>query len=162
MLFMPAGDPWQKTDREVSPASHRLEMTRLALEGVAGLDVDTREIDRRGPTHTTDTLESFDSSEELFLIVGADAAVGILSWHRAHDVLNRATVVVVPREGVDLESVVRVVPEAVLIEMEPVDISSTTIRELVRMNLPFDHLVARQVAAYIESNGLYADVPVNR
>ncbi len=162
ILFMPAGDPWQKTDRDVTPAFHRLEMTRLALEGVAELDVDRREIDRHGPTYTIDTLESFDSSEELFLIVGADAAVGISSWHRARDVLSRATVVVLPREGVDLESAAQAVPEAVFIEMKPIDISSTTIRQLVRMDLPFDHLVAQRVAAYIERNGLYADVPASR
>ena len=162
ILFMPAGDPLQKTDRDVTPAFHRLEMTRLALEGVAELDVDRREIDRHGPTYTIDTLESFDSSEELFLIVGADAAVGISSWHRARDVLSRATVVVLPREGVDLESAAQAVPEAVFIEMKPIDISSTTIRQLVRMDLPFDHLVAQRVAAYIERNGLYADVPASR
>src|SRR3970040_1404301 len=59
VVFMPAGDPWQKEDRALTSAAQRLEMTRLAIEGVDRFEVDERETRRDGPTYTIDTLHSF-------------------------------------------------------------------------------------------------------
>ncbi|MFP4074573.1 MAG: nicotinate-nicotinamide nucleotide adenylyltransferase, partial [Actinomycetota bacterium] len=72
VLILPAGDPWQKSGRDVTPGKHRLEMCRLAVEGAEGLEVDLRELDRDGPTYTADTLGTFPRDEELFLILGSD------------------------------------------------------------------------------------------
>ncbi len=101
VLFMPAGDPWQKAERSMTPAADRLAMTELAIEGIEGFEVDDRELHRDGPTYTIDTLLTFPAEEELFLILGADAAVGLPSWHRWEDVIERAGVLVVPRPGTE-------------------------------------------------------------
>jgi nicotinate-nucleotide adenylyltransferase len=157
ILFMPAGDPWQKSDQRIGPALHRVEMLRLAIEGRVGFELDLREVIRTGPTYTIDTLESFDPDEDLALVVGADAAVGIPGWHRADEVVSRARILVVPRSGIDQESVLEAVPTAVFLDMDPVDISATAIRRLAGLGLPFRHLVTAGVADYIESHVLYAD-----
>ena len=45
VLFMPAGDPWQKSDdRPITPMTARVEMTRLAITGMAGFELDLREV----------------------------------------------------------------------------------------------------------------------
>jgi nicotinate-nucleotide adenylyltransferase len=153
VLVVPAGDPWQKSGQEITPAHHRLEMCRLALEGVAGIDVDDREVRREGPSYTIDTLDSFPAGEELFLIVGADAAAGLDSWHRWKEVADRATIAVAPRPGVHRPEY----PDAVNVDMGMLEISGTDIRLRVRESRPYRYLVTRAVHDYIESNGLYAD-----
>jgi nicotinate-nucleotide adenylyltransferase len=157
ILFMPAGDPWQKSERTISPALDRVEMLRLAIDDSAGFELDLREVIRLGRTYTIDTLESFDESEDLSLVVGADAAAGIPSWHRADEIVGRARILVVPRTGVEESRVLEAVPGAWILDMEPVDISATEIRRRVAAGLSVDSLVTSEVAVYIASRGLYAD-----
>jgi nicotinate-nucleotide adenylyltransferase len=158
VLLMPAGDPWQKGDRETTSAAQRLEMTRLAVEGTDRFEIDTREIDRDGPTYTIDTLLTFPPDEELFLILGADAALGLPSWHRWEEVLERAGILVVPRPGTDLAAVAATVPEASILDMSALDISSTSIRHLAASGRPYRFLVPSEVHRFIEGNGLYTQV----
>jgi nicotinate-nucleotide adenylyltransferase len=155
VLFMPAGDPWQKTDRVLTPADQRLEMVRLAVADVEGFEADDREIERDGPTYTIDTLLSFPPDEELFVIVGADAALGIPTWHRWEAILQRAGILVVPRLGTDLSLVAGSVPTAVMLEMAALDVSSTMIRAMAAEGRPYRFLVPAEVHGYIETTGLY-------
>jgi nicotinate-nucleotide adenylyltransferase len=99
VTFIPAGDPWQKSDRQVTAASERFEMTRLAVAGVDYFEADGREVDRNGPTYTFDTVMSFPGTDELVLVMGADSAAGLRTWHRWEEIVARATVAVVPRAG---------------------------------------------------------------
>lgn len=155
VLFMPAGEPWQKGDRALSPARLRLEMTRLAIEGVSGFEVDEREIRRNGPTYTIDTLLTFPDDEELFLVLGADAAIGLPTWHRWEEVVARAGVLVAPRPGRDLAQVSATVPSATILDMAAMDISSTLIRAMVAEGRPYRFLVPPQVQRYIDTTDLY-------
>lgn len=153
VLIVPAGDPWQKAERSISSASARLEMCRRSVRGVPGLVVDERELNRDGSTYTIDTLESFPADEELFLIVGADAAANFETWHRYEDILERATLVVLPRPGsggVDR-------PGVIAVEMGLLEISGTDIRARVRAGRPFRYLVTNGVHDYIVEHDLYAD-----
>jgi nicotinate-nucleotide adenylyltransferase len=155
VLFMPAGDPWQKGDRSLTPAARRLEMTRLAIEGVDRFEVDERETRRDGPTYTIDTLHSFPPEEELFLILGADAALGLPTWHEWEAVLERAGILVVPRPGADPGLVAETVPSATMLDMAALDLSSTMIRAMAAEGRPFRFLLPPRVHEYIESTGLY-------
>ena len=157
VLFIPAGDPWQKADRDLSSASTRLEMTRLAVTGVAGFEVDDREIQRDGPTYTVDTLASFPDDEELFLILGADAAARIETWDRHRQVEERATILVVPRPGTDSTIIADLIPNAAFIDMAVLEISSTEIRNLTRDSQPCRYLVPEVVHEFITENDLYPD-----
>jgi nicotinate-nucleotide adenylyltransferase len=156
VLFMPAGDPWQKTDRPLTPAWQRLEMARLAVADVDGFDADDREIDREGPTYTIDTLNSFPAEEELFVIVGADAAVGFPTWHRSGEILDRAVILVMPRPGTEMAKVRETLPEATLLRMASLDISATAIREMAAIGASYRFLVPPEVYQYVEANRLYA------
>ena len=162
VLFMPAGDPWQKADRVRASDVDRLEMTRLAIAGVEGFELDDREIVRRGPTYTIDTLLSFPADEELFLILGSDAAAGLPTWHRWEEVLDRARILVMPRPGSDPGAVKESVPDAILLDMAPLDISSTWIRESAATGRPYRFLVPAAVYEYIETRGIYTQAPNRR
>jgi nicotinate-nucleotide adenylyltransferase len=156
VVFMPAGEPWQKTDdRQVTPAGVRVEMTRLAIAGLPEFELDLREVAREGPTYTIDTLLSFPANEELFLILGFDAAVGLPTWHRWEEVVQRAVILVVPRAGHDLSDVTDVVPSAVALEMAALDISASSIRRMAAGGLPYRFLVTPEVHRFIEAQGIY-------
>ncbi len=157
VLFVPAGDPWQKSDRVLTGASHRLEMIRLAIADIDGFGIDVRELEREGPTYTIDTLLSFPETEELSLILGADAALGLPTWHRWEEVVDRVSLLVVPRPGTDAREVQTALPAAVFLDMAVLEISGTEIREMARIGEPFRFLVPAVVHDYIEGLGLYAE-----
>ncbi|MFV1962352.1 MAG: nicotinate-nucleotide adenylyltransferase [Acidimicrobiia bacterium] len=158
VLFIPAGDPWQKLGRRVSATEHRLEMVRLATAGVDGFRADDRETTRDGLTYTVDTLATFPEDEELFLILGADAALRIPTWKRHQEVLDRATVLVVPRPGTDSTAVANILPDPVFLDMAVLEVSGTEIRAMVRNGSAFRFLVTNEVHRYISENNLYAEV----
>lgn len=154
VTFIPAGAPWQKADKGVSAAEHRWAMTRLAIDGVGYFQADDREVIRDGWTYTADTLDGFDASDELFLILGADAAAGLPSWHRYEDVIERASLAVMPRGGTDA-SAVEAVGDVHWLSAPTVGISGTMLRARRRRGLSNRFLVRDAVLAYIEENRLY-------
>lgn len=157
VLFIPAGDPWQKLGRRVSATEHRLEMVRLATLGVDGFRADDREATRDGLTYTVDTLATFPEAEELFLILGADAALHVPTWKRYQEVLDRARVLVVPRSGTDSTAVAEILPDSVFLDMAILEVSGSEIRAMAWTGSPFRFLVGDVVHRYIVENNLYAE-----
>ncbi len=154
VLLMVAGDPWQKADDPPSDPDHRLAMTALAAAEAEFLEVDDRELRRDGPTYTYDTVAAMGT--ECVLIVGADAAAGVPTWHRADELLEIARFAVVPRPGVDPDAVTDALGDRFSwLEMPPVDLSSTLIRAHVGKGYSARFLVPEAVASYIAVNGLY-------
>lgn len=154
VLFMPAGDPWQKSRDTITPSVHRMAMARLAASAAPYFRADDREIRRAGPTYTIDTVAAME--ERCLLIVGADAAMGIGSWHRSGDLIGSASFGVVDRPGVRREDVDVVLSGTMRwIDMPMIDISSTDIRSYVANGHTARFLVPEAVERYIESNGLY-------
>ncbi len=155
VLFVPAGSPWQKAGKEVSEAQTRWEMTQLATNGIDYFEADDREVSRQGLTYTIDTLATFPADEELWLILGADAARGIPGWEGSTDVLSRARLAVLPRPGVDPQEVEDAIGPALWLDMAPVAISGTDIRNRVQSGVGYRFMVTEPVYDYIESNRLY-------
>lgn len=161
VLLMVANDPWQKTgQRSVTPAPIRAAMTHAAVAGCEGLDVSEIELDRSGPTYTAETLEDLRAAEpdaDLFLIVGSDAAAGLDSWNRPHDVRDLATTVVVDRGGRQGGRPPDAWPH-VVVDVPALEISSSDLRRRVAEGEPIRGLVAGGVADLIEARGLYREV----
>ncbi|MBL8778528.1 MAG: nicotinate (nicotinamide) nucleotide adenylyltransferase [Acidimicrobiales bacterium] len=159
VLLVVANVPWQKVgERVVSPASVRLELVRLAVGDVEGVEVCDLEIRRGGPSYTADTVRELfeeDPSRELYVIVGSDAAAGLPTWERVDEVRQRAVIAVVdrpggswgPPRGWDVERV----------EVPRLEISSTDLRDRVVDGRPLDYLVPAPVVSGIERLGLYRD-----
>jgi nicotinate-nucleotide adenylyltransferase len=155
VVFVPAGSPWQKAGRKVSSAHHRWEMSHLAVDGVDYFEADEREVHRDGWTYTADTLDTFDPAEELVLILGADAARGLPTWQRSADVLARAQVAVVPRPGVERSEVDSLVKVERWLDMPPLPVSGTLIRQRAVSGLGIRFLVTEQVYQYLDEQNLY-------
>jgi nicotinate-nucleotide adenylyltransferase len=158
ITFIPAGAPWQKAGREVSAASHRLAMTGLAVAGVEYFEVDDREARRNGWTYTIDTIGSFPASDELVLILGADAARGLPGWQRWEEIKRRAHVAVAPRPGVDHTEVEDAVGVAVSwLDVPDMHLSGTMLRARAAKGKSIRFFVRDRVWDYIIEHGLYAD-----
>jgi nicotinate-nucleotide adenylyltransferase len=155
VVFIPAGSPWQKSGKEVSSAQHRWAMTQLATEGVDYFLPDDREVTRDGLTYTADTLSTFPADEDIWLVLGADAARGLPSWHHSEQVMERVRIAVLPRPGIDPEEVEDAIGPTVWLDMAPVAISGTLIRHRVASGVGYRFMVTEGVYDYIESNGLY-------
>jgi len=158
VTFLPAGTPWQKAGESISAGEHRMAMTELAVAGVDYFGVDDQELRREGFTYTIDTLETVPPGEELTLILGADAAKGLATWHRYEEVLERCLVAVAPRLGVERTEVEDLVPvEVVWLDLPPLAVSGTDIRLRVATGRPFRFLVPDGVWRYVSSHDLYRE-----
>ena len=93
VVFVPTGDPWQKSDRVVTAAEHRYLMTVIATASNPRFNVSRVDIDRAGPTYTVDTLRDLQAAmpdAELYFITGADALADIFTWRSADDLFELA------------------------------------------------------------------------
>ena len=154
VVFIPAGDPWQQRDRDLSPGQQRLEMVKLATENDARFQVSDVEIARSGPTYAVDTVREWkrlNPSDELFWIVGSDALSGIPSWHEWEALVSEVTIVAVNRVGQNDS-----VPfDFVSVDMPEVRISATELRDRFTNGLDTQYLVPKNVSQYISDQGLY-------
>ena len=155
--LLPARSPWQKVNRVVTSARHRWAMCQLAAAEAPYLVADDTEMSRSGPTYTIDTLEALSGDGgDAVLILGSDSAVGIPTWHRADEVLERATIAVVPRPTVSFDEVTDAIGSSyTALEMPMLDLSATEIRAHVLAGLTPGFLVPASVVAYIDANDLY-------
>lgn len=159
LLMMVAGDPWQKsTARPVTPATVRLEMMSAAVEGHPGLLASDLEVRRHGPSYTVDTVEALldeAPGASVTLVLGADAAARLDTWHRADDLRSIVDLTVMTRPGHEAPA-----PAGWRVTHVPVpafDISSTEIRERCRTGRPIDFLVPDPVAQIVRRSGLYRE-----
>jgi nicotinate-nucleotide adenylyltransferase len=154
VVFIPAGDPWQKRDRDLSPGQQRLKMVKLATENDDRFQVSDVEIARSGPTYALDTVREWkrlNPSDELFWIVGSDALSGIPSWHEWEAFVSEVTIVAVNRIGQNDS-----VPfDFVSVDMPEVRISATELRDRFTNGLDTQYLVPKNVSQYISDQGLY-------
>jgi nicotinate-nucleotide adenylyltransferase len=173
-LLVPAARPPHKAPEALSPTLDRLAMLRLAIEGLAGLEVSTIELERPGVGYTIDTLrllrEGRPPRDPVF-ILGLDALVQLPSWRGWRALLEEFDLAVVARvedgsgNRLPPEIAARVVAGPAIdagrggrvfrLPIEPVAVSSSAIRERARSGGGLDGLVPPGVARYIQRTGLY-------
>ena len=158
VVFVPTGQPWQKSEREVSPAEDRYLMTVIATASNPRYSVSRVDIDRPGPTFTTDTLRDLGTERpgaELFFITGADALAQIVGWRETDKLFHLAHFVGVTRPGYQLADADLPQGAVSLVEVPALAISSTDCRARVAAGDPVWYLVPDGVVQYISKRGLY-------
>ncbi|HET9421448.1 MAG TPA: nicotinate-nucleotide adenylyltransferase [Nocardioides sp.] len=161
VLFVPTAEPWQKADRDVSPAEHRYLMTVIATAANPGFRVSRVDIDRGGPTYTVDTLRDLRAIHpdvDLYFITGADALTEIFTWRDADDAFELAHFVGCTRPGAEMDpETLRAIPHerVTMLEIPALSISSTDCRERQRRGQPIWYLVPDGIVQYIQKHDLY-------
>ena len=165
VVFVPTGQPWQKLDREVSPAEHRYLMTVVATAANPRFRVSRVDIDRDGPTYTIDTLRDLKAQlpdAELYFITGADALADIFTWRDASELFALANFVGCTRPGYEMDpATLGAIPaeRVTMVEIPALAISSTDCRDRTRRGEPVWYLVPDGVVQYIAKHGLYTPQP---
>jgi len=167
--LLPASVPPHRAP-PLATAAQRVAILRAALQGQSRLTLDTRELDREGPSYTIDTLHALRTEQgqrPLVLLLGADAFAGLASWHRWRELFEAAHLGVLSRPGVAARlpdvlerevagrriadaSALRALPAGKVVELAvtPLEISATRIREL---------LAAGRDPRYLLPAGLFDD-----
>ena len=166
MHVIPTGDAVHKR-RHLSPAVHRIAMTKLAFHGVAKTVIDEREVNRGGASFTIDTLlelKALYPKSKFTLIIGQDQLMVFHTWHRYAEILKLATLAVVVRSGGAAASAAEAaspIPHTV-IGFVPRLVSSSDIRQMIRskeLDAAFATKLKPSVLAYIKEHSLYLGNP---
>ena len=159
VVFVPTGQPWQKSDEKVSSAEDRYLMTVIATASNPHFSVSRVDIDRPGPTYTVDTLRDLRSLRgpgwELFFITGADALEQILSWRDLDELFELAHFVGCNRPGHTLSDAGLPEGKVTLVEVPALAISSTECRQRISDGEPIWYLVPDGIVQYITKRQLY-------
>jgi len=180
VLFIPAGQPPHRGEPRTA-ATHRLEMVRRAIAGNPRFELDAREVASPQPSYTVDTLTALRAElgfeQPLWLLLGADAFLGLPSWHDWRRLFVLAHIAVAARPGAPLtqsaampESLKSEVSQrrvadgsaadaagsVLLRQMTPLDISATAIRDILARHGSARYLLPDVVLDYIHEQKLYA------
>ena len=163
-----ASRPPHKDAGQLGDFESRFEMAQIAARELPYLSASDIEDGLPGISYTFRTLDIIGSRQpdaEFFFIMGADTVPELATWKNPDRILELAAPVVIPRSGFsprDTEALRGILPAGQLeilrksyLGVEPVDISSTVIREKAGRGEDFEHMVPRAVARYINKHGLY-------
>jgi len=169
VLFVPAGRPPHKLDREITPATDRVAMVELAIAGNPRFSVDRLEVERTGPSYTVDTLEALRASRavsgaepDLTLILSSEAYLALPSWHEPERILAIARLAVAPRDGYPSADAASLQPpiagstgRVTFLEAPRMRLSASELRQRAASGRSLRYLVPDAVAAYIDDHSLY-------
>ena len=161
IVFVPTGQPWQKSGRRLADAEDRYAMTVIATASNPRFSVSRVEIDRPGETYTIDTVRAlrvlYGPDTDIFFSVGADALSRLDTWREPEELLRLVRFAGLTRGEHQLAGNALGASQFVLIPMPALEISSSVIRERVRAGMPISYLVPDGVVQYIAKRGLYRD-----
>ncbi len=151
LIVIPTGSAPHKKETEIS-REHRFNMAQLAFKDEEKVEVSDYELNREEISYSADTVEHFKKlypDDELFFIIGDDSYNNLSMWHEPQRILDASTLLVFEREGADI------LPPAVKIKMERIEISSSEIRDNIYKGKDFINLLPKSVFNYIIKNNLY-------
>ena len=177
--LLPCRTPPHRPEPQL-PASERLELLKLAVQNEPALQIDTRELEREGPSWMVDTLlslrDDIGADEPLCLALGMDALAELAGWHRWRDIPTLCHLVVMQRPGhdwpvdgevADWLKTARVHNIAALhdtpaghvaaVAVRQLDISSTAIRHLLSAGQNARYLLPEVVLEHITQENRYAN-----
>lgn len=179
VIWSPAGLTRHR-EQPQTEAHHRLAMVKLAIADNDAFRLDAHEAESSEPSFTVPLLERLRDDygdTPLVLLLGADAFIGLPSWHRWEELFELAHIAVFTRPGhelsidamspllgkhfasratVDATRLAAAPSGAVLPALlTPLDISATRIREQLAHGGSPRYLLPDAVLDYIQTNHLY-------
>ncbi len=168
VLFVPAGEPWLKSGQLITPATHRMRMTQLAVADNPDFCVSDCEVIRSGATYTVDTLRDlrrqYPKSAELYFIVGSDVLEQFHRWKEPDSILELCRVAVIERPGGPADgaaSLTQRFPDALVsgavvsVPGPRVDFSASALRQTLADGQSVRYQIPDAVADYIKEHDLY-------
>lgn len=165
LIVMPTHIPPHKLPTELASDGDRLEMCRLAVKDIKGCEVSDYEITQGGKSYTVHTMEYFheiNPADELYFLMGSDMLMTFLDWYMPERILELATLVCISRSAMDegnirksAERIRSIGGRVVILDCDPIEISSTDIRSAIAAYGSADGLVPKAAEKYILKKNLY-------
>lgn len=165
ILVMPSGQPSSYKDTSlVVDASHRCAMIELSIKEYPYMSLSTMEIERTGPTFTSDTLKILKNSYDyIYFLIGADSLYALETWHDPEYVMTNCHILAANRDNhtkTQLDNRIEYLKKTYnanisLISMDNVYISSSDIRQRIKQHLPVNNMLNKEAEQYILDNHLY-------
>ena len=169
--FLPSYQPVHRGQPETSPEI-RKQLVELAIAPYPGFILNTRELDRGGPSYAYDTLRGIKADEPettICWLMGADSFNSFPGWHQPAGILQLAHLIVCLRPGVELDKSIfpqnQLQPgdklqdfgagKIVFHPMQPNTCSATAIRQALSTGQPEDACLPAPVLEFIKQNHLY-------
>lgn len=167
LIVIPTAAPPHKQKKTSTTAEDRLNMLGLLFEKDSGVLVSDMEIARGGRSYTFETvtlLREQYPDDELIFILGSDMLLSFHTWKNPDVILEKVKICAVTRDGEIDEKMLGEYAEKhfpgkkerfIICDFEPIEVSSTEIREKVKNGLSVEGLVDAQVMEYIKEKELY-------
>jgi nicotinate-nucleotide adenylyltransferase len=134
--------------KQMAPWPDRLAMTRLAFAPLCRVEVSEIEAALPRPSLTLGTVEALCAAHpdvRWFLVVGSDTLRERSSWHRFDDIVGRAELLVIGRQGHERGAIDFAVP----------DVSSSAIRRALADGHDLHGWLDPAVERYVRERRLY-------
>ncbi|MEX2784269.1 nicotinate-nucleotide adenylyltransferase [Streptococcus sp. H49] len=154
VLLMPEYQPPHVDRKTTISEKHRLKMLELAIEGVAGLAIETIELDRKGVSYTYDTMKLLIEQHpevDYYFIIGADMVDYLPKWYRIAELVQMVQFVGIQRPKYKAGTSYPLI----WVDVPLMDISSSMIRDFIKNGCRPNYLLPQPVLDYIEEKGLY-------
>lgn len=159
---IPTGHAWHKA-QQLTAGKDRVAMANLAFGDIERVVIDQREVLRRGPTYSLDTLRELQAENpdaQLYLVMGADQAAALPTWSHFDEIAKIAIICVAERSNSTghisyITTLNSLNCRAIHLELPLMLYSATDVRDLVLHQKPINHLLPPSVVAYIEERDLY-------
>ena len=165
LIFMPAYISPFKQDRQVTPGRDRCGMIETVLGLNSAFCLSTYELGKIGPSYTIETLKHWKQllDGELYFVLGFDSAVQLDTWYQGRKILSEYHIITARRPDTDYEEGMWIIDsfrreygaDITVLDMEPIDASSTEVRNRVKEGRPITGLVPPGVEEYIIEHQLY-------
>ena len=157
IIFIPSFISPHKADVNSASPEHRMNMLKLAVEGVDFFEVSDYEIKKEGISYTIGTLKEFKKKyDELEFIIGYDNIFKFHTWKNPDEIMKITKILVLKRKSsLPPSHEDKYVKSALFVETRGIEISATDIREKVKQGMPIHYLVPEKVKEYIYSFNLY-------
>jgi nicotinate-nucleotide adenylyltransferase len=183
VIFIPTNISPHKESEEVVPAHHRLKMLDLVVEDNPYFFASDVELKRHDRSYSIETItyftETLGKELALFFILGMDAFLEINTWKNYQELFSLCNFIVMTRPGYEVKGIHNVIPSQLMkdftyrpaekrfihrsqlsiyfTEVTPIDISSHSIRTLMKNNLSINTMLPEKVKHYVEEHQFYRD-----
>ena len=166
VLFMPAGNPPNKSDKKITDAQIRYDLFKKAVEAEAYFEVSDYEINKKDKSYTYETVEFFSKIEpniDWYFLIGVDSLMDLGNWKSLDRILNSCKIIAYNRAGYTIEEVLKQIEyikqkfnkDIIFLNMPIIDISSTSIRDSIKEGRNVDYLLPRGVEGIIHKFQIY-------
>ena len=165
VVLVPAGDPWRKADRDVTPARTRLRLVKAAAAALPWAEVSAIEVERNGPTYTLDTFEELAAAEPeaaWWFLLGEDALADLPHWHEPERLVQRVRFGLAQRPGAEpaassIEASPGLADRVDVVPMPALDVAASELRVRIARGEPTGPVLPAAVRRVIDELGLYRD-----